>query len=143
MAIIKDEAYYRAKIAAAIIVFNERVLIDPSYEEKWRQSSAYRYWAICVIRYARECQCCDNPKDLHAHHIKDAATHPDLRFEISNGVSLCNECHKYIHNAIAGGYRNGCSDIELTILFSLKYHRRILRRKLDRVIKSTGYSVAA
>ena len=135
MRITKDHNYYAMKIAIAIADFEKRVALDPDYASEWRRSRAYRYWAICVIRKYRKCACCDNPETLHAHHIKDAANHDALKFAIENGVALCNECHKYIHNAIAGGYGNGCSESELSVLMELRYHRRILRKKLDRVKK--------
>lgn len=35
---------------------------------------------------------------LHAHHLKDWANHPDLRFEVSNGITLCARCHKEIYH---------------------------------------------
>lgn len=31
---------------------------------------------------------------LQAHHVKSWKTHPDLRHELSNGQTLCVECHK-------------------------------------------------
>jgi hypothetical protein len=39
----------------------------------------------------QDCGAKDRP--IHAHHIVSFADAPDLRWEISNGVTVCDECH--------------------------------------------------
>lgn len=38
------------------------------------------------------------PGALHAHHIQTYCSHIDLANELSNGATLCAECHKKFHN---------------------------------------------
>ena len=37
-----------------------------------------------------------NPHKLEANHIKLFSEYPELRFEPTNGIALCQDCHKYI-----------------------------------------------
>jgi 5-methylcytosine-specific restriction endonuclease McrA len=32
-----------------------------------------------------------------AHHIKPAKDFPELRYDVSNGICLCVECHHKLH----------------------------------------------
>ena len=93
------------------------------------------------MRDGRVCQCCKNTKELHAHHIKSAAFFPDLRFVVENGITICNDCHKYIHNDIAGSYASYCDEEHLAVLLGLSWHRRILRRKKEKLLKAANLKV--
>jgi len=65
-----------------------------------RRKAEYRVWRDAVFnRDAYTCQKCGDEKggNLRAHHIKPFATHKELRFEISNGITLCHTCHELEH----------------------------------------------
>lgn len=40
-----------------------------------------------------KCILCGSNKNVVAHHIKRWADAPELRFVVSNGVCLCDDCH--------------------------------------------------
>lgn len=65
---------------------------------KLRTSFEYRNWKKEVFeRDDFTCQICNQiGTNLEAHHIKQFALYPELRFEIDNGVTLCKNCHKEI-----------------------------------------------
>jgi len=44
-----------------------------------------------------ECTECASTDRLHAHHIKRWKDYPELRYEVSNGVTLCHKCHELAH----------------------------------------------
>jgi hypothetical protein len=64
-----------------------------------RGSKEFKEWREAV--FARDnwtCQQCENRGvHLHPHHIKEFAKYPELRFEVSNGLTLCVPCHLKLH----------------------------------------------
>lgn len=64
-----------------------------------RSSADYTNWRKAVFeRDEYTCQRCKKKGgNLNAHHIKKWSKHPSLRYEISNGLTLCKICHKEVH----------------------------------------------
>ena len=65
-----------------------------------RNSTIYKCWRDKVFKRDKwTCQHCDKEGgELNAHHIKHFATHIDLRFEVTNGLTLCKVCHIKVHS---------------------------------------------
>ena len=61
-----------------------------------RESVEYKMWREHV--FARDdytCQGCGvRGAELNADHIKPFCNFPELRFDVSNGRTLCRPCHK-------------------------------------------------
>lgn len=51
--------------------------------------------------FERDCYTCRHcgirGGTLHAHHIKSFAKFKNLRFDVSNGLTLCRNCHHNVH----------------------------------------------
>lgn len=51
-------------------------------------------WSLAVRnRDGNKCTRCGTMENLHAHHIVPWRVSEELRYEISNGITLCNSCH--------------------------------------------------
>jgi len=67
-------------------------------DKRNRGIAKLKNWRVAVFeRDNYTCQNCNiRGGNLEAHHKKQWAKYPDLRYKIDNGVTLCYECHKLI-----------------------------------------------
>lgn len=71
-----------------------------------RESKELRNWRINIYKKDNfTCQICfsKEKKFLNAHHLYSFTEYKDLRFDLSNGVTLCKECHINFHNKFGYG----------------------------------------
>lgn len=108
----------------SVKTFNESIKepprIDPvekqpvvSFIKKYRNGSRTEddaKWSKSVKE--RDDYCCQNPNCksrvgiMHAHHIESYVDNPDVRTSLSNGVTLCNDCHTEFHSTYGKGGNN-------------------------------------
>lgn len=70
-----------------------------------RDSLWYKNWRTAVFeRDNFKCQKCGTHKNIQAHHIKTWKNNKELRYAVSNGVTLCRKCHLEAHG---GCWKNG------------------------------------
>jgi len=64
-----------------------------------RLSHLYKEWRKMIIKRDNfECQECGSRVKLEIHHKKGFTNYPKLRFEPSNVVTLCADCHSLTDN---------------------------------------------
>lgn len=68
--------------------------------ESIRHSLEYKDWRNKIFnRDGYKCQmiksatCDKSDTKLQAHHIKPFRSYPELRFDLNNGITLCEKCH--------------------------------------------------
>jgi hypothetical protein len=77
-------------------------LIEMNYKQKRDLTrDKQRKWAYNIFKRDNyTCQICGNRGKLNAHHIKSWKNFPDLRFDINNGISVCEICHYKVHKNV-------------------------------------------
>lgn len=54
----------------------------------------------CGIKRSDKCKECGHQSiQINAHHIKTYVSFPELRYEVSNGQTLCYKCHRKEHSS--------------------------------------------
>jgi len=67
--------------------------------ERGRLSGPLSKWRAAVFhRDSYRCRLCGTSGPIHAHHIRSFAEYPDLRLIVTNGMTLCIDCHGFYHD---------------------------------------------
>lgn len=101
---------WRAKVSAAMSGqkhWNWKGGID-SENRLMRNSASHKQWSLAVLRRDHwTCQRCGyKGRELVAHHLEPWSKNRALRFDVSNGQTLCRACHCEIHNPRLGTGKN-------------------------------------
>jgi len=73
--------------------------------EAWRRRKFYRGWRAKILKRDNfKCGLCDSNIKIVAHHIIEAKDNPALRFDINNGIALCEKCHIDLHKNNSKNY---------------------------------------
>jgi len=96
-----------------------------------RMSIEYRLWRESV--FARDgwtCKKCNKKGAyLHPHHIKNFSEHPELRFAIDNGITLCKKCHMKFHKKYKYK-KNTIEQLEKFLLVGENLNNKLINNKL-------------
>ena len=98
--------------------------------KNWRDSREYRIWRAHVIRRDGVCQVpgCGSRSKRVAHHLNSGSYFPEERYDIDNGMTLCEKCHINFHNNFKRSYREKCTKYDFNnFLVLCKYLKSVFQ----------------
>jgi 5-methylcytosine-specific restriction endonuclease McrA len=104
---------FSASVSTGVRERNLHAWATPSYREQHSGANHYLTGQICpwwkpwmsdiqdMFRWNQKimmmfdscCAICGTNQNMCVHHIAPQALYPNLRYDLSNGVALCKECH--------------------------------------------------
>jgi 5-methylcytosine-specific restriction endonuclease McrA len=76
--------------------------INPWWQPWMTKQRSSIKWANAIRNLCgRKCMICDTTFNVEAHHIAPKACHPDLIYDLQNGIALCSHCHDGSDNDIS------------------------------------------
>jgi HNH endonuclease len=66
---------------------------SPERQRLYASAEWKRLRRIVFARDGAACSICEAIRDLHLHHVKPWAQHPELRLDPDNLIVLCRSCH--------------------------------------------------
>lgn len=78
-------------------------------ERNARNQKNYKKWVKVVKkRDDKKCELCNSNSKIAAHHFYSFREYESIRFDVDNGITLCQECHRDFHDQY--GYNNNNID---------------------------------
>lgn len=78
-------------------VTDKRIYLRKIWADEVKKRDKYR---------CQKPQCQSRNGIMHAHHILNYADYPESRFEVANGITLCERCHTEFHLIYGKKYTN-------------------------------------
>jgi 5-methylcytosine-specific restriction endonuclease McrA len=106
----------------------------PRTDRKKTRKQLDDLWAIKVKdRDFHRCHLCYH-KGTDAHHIFEKARGDSVRWDLNNGITLCRECHAWVHNG-------GESSFLARLYHENKYKFEILQAKSKEILHLKNYEL--
>lgn len=81
--------------------------VNPNFKEprrpkkpglKVKRDTKHERWSKAVRERDGHCQFpgCGSTRNLEAQHVAARSQRPDLRYDLANGVALCQEHHRFV-----------------------------------------------
>lgn len=87
------------------LCLNNYRLENRKRDQLWRYWPEYREWRSLVYqRDSWRCRICGSRHKINAHHILEAGRYESKRFDMDNGVTLCEEHHIQVHSPTRKGF---------------------------------------
>ena len=86
--------------------YNPNLTNEERVKNRYRMSDGdFRTWANLIkCRDNHTCQICkQHGGNLNAHHLNSWNAFPEQRFDLDNGATLCEDCHKKFHKTYGQG----------------------------------------
>lgn len=102
---VKPSETYEHKLIAVSKKYNIAIvdLGNKFDNQEDRKTIEYKQWRDKVFKRDKyTCQHCGKRGRLNAHHIKSYKDYPKLRTKLSNGITLCKQCHIEEHKRLRG-----------------------------------------
>jgi len=102
---LKTECYFLPVGNRYAYIEDEKIVVGigkrRTTERDRRNSPEYAEWRNLVFeRDKYECvECGQVGGKLNAHHVKPYKKYVDLRLDVSNGITMCETCHRAAHGS--------------------------------------------
>lgn len=85
----QDEIFLDSILAEELI----EIEVEITKDER-KNGNSYNRWREKVLkRDENSCQMCGCKENLHCHHIERYVDNVKLRYDVNNGIVLCEKCH--------------------------------------------------
>lgn len=110
--------------------------LRPQNKDNIRKTKKYKIWREQVFKKDNYiCQCCGykNGGNLQAHHICNFSQHEELRYDIDNGITLCEKCHNPSEiNSFHYLYGTKKNTLEQIICYINNYGTKEMKEKINK-----------